>query len=214
MSRLTQNIATPGEQDTPGSIIDLSGHSFSGLIFDCDGTLAHTGELHLRSFQQALRRQGFVMDADWYRARTGLARVELLHSFRREFAPELDCSRAVWQSIEAFDGLASLARPIEATARIVRQFSGRIPLAVASNAERPVVLATLRSIGLLEAFSAVVTITEATVPKPAPRIFEMAAGLLGLPPEECLVFEDSREGLAAAGAAGMQAIDVRPFRQS
>lgn len=211
MSRLTQRTAAPGGEDTLGGI-DLSDYRFSGLIFDCDGTLAHTGELHLRSFQQALRRQGYVMDPDWYGARTGLARVELLHSFRREFAPDLDCSRAVWQSIEAFDGLSPLAKPIDATARIVRQFAGRIPLAVASNAERPVVLATLRSIGLLEAFSAVVTITEATVPKPAPRVFEMAADLLGLPAEDCLAFEDSPEGLSAAGAAGMQAIDVRPYR--
>ena len=94
----------------------------------------------------------------------------------------------------------------------MKQFAGHIPLAVASNAERPVVLATLRSIGLLDAFSAVVTITEAMVPKPAPNVSLMAAEKLGLPPENCLVFEDSAEGLAAACAAKMEAIDVRPYR--
>ena len=110
--------------------------------------------------------------------------------------------------------MASRALPIEATARIVRRFKGKIPLAVASNAERPVVLATLRAIGLLEAFSAIVTITEAIVPKPAPKVFQMAAELLGLPPENCLVFEDSAEGLAAALAARMEAVDVRPYRST
>ena len=39
-------------------------------------------------------------------------------------------------------------------------------------------MATLKAIGLLEAFSVIVTITEAIVPKPAPRVFQMA--ILGL----------------------------------
>jgi beta-phosphoglucomutase-like phosphatase (HAD superfamily) len=194
------------------SDIDISGCVFSGLIFDCDGTLADTGELHLRSFQDALAQQGFAMDADWYHARGGLARVELLQRFRSEFDVDLDCRRAAWQSIAAFGAMVSRVRPIEATVRIVEQFQGKIPMAVASNAERSVVLATLRATGLLEAFSAIVTITEAILPKPAPRVFLMAADLLRLPPEECLVFEDSAEGLAAAHAARMKAIDVRPYR--
>lgn len=192
--------------------IDITGFSFSGLIFDCDGTLADTGELHLRSFQEALAQQGFAMDADWYHARGGMARVELLQCFRSEFGIDLDCRRAAWQSIAAFGAMASSVRPIAATARIIEQFQGEIPMAVASNAERPVVLATLKAIGMLEAFSAIVTITEAIVPKPAPRVFLMAADLLRLPPEECLVFEDSAEGLTAALAARMKAVDVRPYR--
>lgn len=197
-----------GEGPARGEI-DISGRDFAGLIFDCDGTLADTGSLHLRSFQEALAQQGFAMDADWYHARGGLARIELLQGFRSEFAVDLDCRLAASQSIAAFVEMASKARPIEATARIVERFRGKVPLAVASNAERPVVVATLRAVGLLDAFSAIVTISEALVPKPAPVAFQMAAHALRLPPEKCLVFEDSAEGLAAAGAAGMEAIDVR-----
>lgn len=205
-------VSVADEGLEPGEI-DISGRTFSGLIFDCDGTLADTGELHFRSFQQALARQGFAMEADWYHAKGGLARMELLQRFRSEFAVELDCRRAAWQSVAAYSEIASMARPIEATTRIVRRFKGKVPLAVASNAERPVVLATLRAIGLLEAFSAIVTITEAIVPKPAPKVFQMAANLLGLPPEKCLVFEDSAEGLTAAFAARMEVVDVRPYRR-
>ena len=42
--------------------------------------------------------------------------------------------------------------------------------------------------------------------KPAPDIFLRAAQLLNIRPEECLVFEDSRNGVVAAKAAGMQCI--------
>ena len=207
-------IATIADQLLEPGEIDLSGRAFSGLIFDCDGTLADTGALHLRSFQQALAQQGFAMDADWYNARGGLARIELLQRFRSDFAVDLDCGKAAWQSIAAFGAIASMATPIAATTRIVKQFQGRLPMAVASNAERPVVLATLRAIGLLDAFSAIVTITEALEPKPAPKMFQMAAGFLHLPAERCLVFEDSPEGLSAALAAGMEAVDVRPYRNA
>lgn len=204
---LADQLLEPGE-------IDLSGRAFSGLIFDCDGTLADTGALHLRSFQQALAQQGFAMDADWYHARGGLARIELLQRFRSDFGADLDCGKAAWQSIASFGAIASMATPIAATTRIVRQFQGKLPMAVASNAERPVVLATLRAIGLLDAFSAIVTISEAVEPKPAPKMFQMAAGLLHLPAEQCLVFEDSPEGLSAALAAGMETVDVRPYRNA
>ncbi len=48
--------------------------------------------------------------------------------------------------------------------------------------------------------------------KPAPDIFLTAARRLNLNPSQCLVYEDSDEGMEAAHAAGMDAIDVRPLR--
>jgi beta-phosphoglucomutase-like phosphatase (HAD superfamily) len=48
------------------------------VIFDCDGTLVDSSDLHLRSFQSALRAQGHDMDRDWYHARTGLDRLSTL----------------------------------------------------------------------------------------------------------------------------------------
>jgi putative hydrolase of the HAD superfamily len=45
--------------------------------------------------------------------------------------------------------------------------------------------------------------------KPAPDLFLLAARRMGVPPSECLVFEDSPNGLLAAEAAGMRAVAVR-----
>jgi HAD superfamily hydrolase (TIGR01509 family) len=47
--------------------------------------------------------------------------------------------------------------------------------------------------------------------KPAPDLFLEAARRLDVPPRRCLVVEDAEEGLAAARAAGMDAVDVRPW---
>ena len=48
--------------------------------------------------------------------------------------------------------------------------------------------------------------------KPHPELFLRAAELLGAEPKRCLVFEDAEPGFLAAKAAGMDYIDVRPFR--
>ena len=48
--------------------------------------------------------------------------------------------------------------------------------------------------------------------KPDPALFLRAAELLGVDPHRCLVFEDAEPGFLAAKAAGMDYIDVRPFR--
>ena len=48
--------------------------------------------------------------------------------------------------------------------------------------------------------------------KPRPELFLRAAELLDVDPKRCLVFEDAEPGFLAAKAAGMDYIDVRPFR--
>jgi len=45
--------------------------------------------------------------------------------------------------------------------------------------------------------------------KPAPDCYSLAAGRLGVKPQECLVFEDSAHGVTAARAAGMEVVNVR-----
>jgi beta-phosphoglucomutase-like phosphatase (HAD superfamily) len=45
-------------------------------------------------------------------------------------------------------------------------------------------------------------------PKPHPDIYLRAAELLGVPPEDCVVFEDSLTGIQAARAAGMAVVGV------
>jgi HAD superfamily hydrolase (TIGR01509 family) len=53
-----------------------------------------------------------------------------------------------------------------------------------------------------------VTADEVAHPKPAPDLYEKAARVVGVPPDRCLVIEDSPTGVAAAGAAGCKVIAV------
>jgi HAD superfamily hydrolase (TIGR01509 family) len=60
-------------------------------------------------------------------------------------------------------------------------------------------------------FAAVVSSQEVTRPKPAPDVFLLAAEKIGVPPGECVAFEDGEAGMQSARAAGMLVVDIRPW---
>ncbi|MBV9126560.1 MAG: HAD family phosphatase, partial [Verrucomicrobia bacterium] len=83
-----------------------------------------------------------------------------------------------------------------------------LPMAVGSGGFKRVVSKTLATLGLTDWFGAVVTADEVAHGKPAPDTYLEAARRLGVPPAECLVFEDTQLGLDAATAAGMASVFV------
>jgi beta-phosphoglucomutase family hydrolase len=83
------------------------------------------------------------------------------------------------------------------------------PMALATNAERANIDFTLDGAGLRDYFDVIVDGSEVAQPKPAPDVYLRAAKLLKTAPGNCIVFEDSPVGVAAAVAAGMRVVGVR-----
>lgn len=185
--------------------------SCRAVIFDCDGTLAKTGDLHYQAFAAALEDQNASLPRSWYVQQTGLDRDGLLRAYIDEFGGAYDHALLVQASIENYLKIAHQAKPIELVVAFARAMHGCVPLAVGSNAERVIVKSTLTALGIETLFDAIVAVDDVEKPKPAPDIYLQAAGKLGIPPSECLVLEDSAEGLIAAKAAGAFPIDVRPL---
>lgn len=179
------------------------------IIFDCDGTLLLTSDLHFDAISAAAAAQGAILPRAWYMGMTGLDRTALFTRFVQAHGLTLDLPRLVADSIAQTVARAGMARPNPLVANLARRAAGHLPIAVATNAERLVVTALLRVTGLLPLFDAVVSVDDVAAPKPAPEMFLLAAARLGVPPAGCLVLEDSAQGLAAAAAAGMAALDVR-----
>ena len=96
---------------------------------------------------------------------------------------------------------------------LVLKYHGVKPLAVASGGHRRIVMNTLRALGIADLFNAIVTAEDYRRGKPSPDPFLEAALRLDVPPERCLVFEDTATGIAAATAAGMQSVLVPPPRR-
>src|SRR5204862_7694528 len=98
----------------------------------------------------------------------------------------------------------------ERVADVARAHHGRVPMAVVSGGPGVAVRAALTKAGVLDLFDAVVTVDDVARGKPAPDLYLAAVDRLGCGPDDCVAYEDSEEGIAAARAAGIRCIDVRP----
>lgn len=179
------------------------------ILFDCDGTLLLTSDLHFRAISGAIARHGGVMPHAWYMARTGLGRRDLFAQFAADFSVALDVPRIVADSIALTVTMAADARENPLVADVARQASGRLPIAVVTNSEAAIAHAFLAETALHNLFDRILTCEDVALPKPAPDLYLAAAARLGVVPARCLVLEDSDQGIQAAISAGMSWFDVR-----
>lgn len=182
---------------------------YSALIFDCDGTLAHTIPTHIQAWLATLRPLGVDLSQEWLYDRRGMSSLELIETVNQTFGFALDANVVNPARKKYFLDLLHQVVEIEAVADVARSHYGRVPLAVASGGDIRVVEPTLKAIGLYSLFDAIVTVNDVERGKPAPDIFLLAADRMGVTPTDCIVYEDSDAGLEAAQRAGMRAIDVR-----
>lgn len=192
------------------------------LIFDVDGTLAETEALHLAAFNAAFAAAGHDWkwsDDDYTRLLTTTGGKERIARFLRERgeAAEPEAIAALHRDKTArYAALAAegiTLRP--GVAALIAEAQARgLALAVATTTTPANVDALTRSAlgaAAAEVFDVIAAGDEVTAKKPAPDVYRLALARLGLPAAACVAFEDSRNGLLAAKAAGLITI-VAPGR--
>jgi beta-phosphoglucomutase len=184
-----------------------------GLIFDLDGVITDTAELHYRAWQRMADEAGLPFDRQANEALRGIGRRESLgrvvgaRSVSEAEAEDLmdrknGYYRELLQTLTPDDVLPGSIELVEAA----RNRGLRVALASASRNAREV----LDRLGISDRFDAVCDGHTVEAAKPAPDLFLAAATALDLPPEECVVFEDAADGVAAAHAAGIAAVGIGP----
>ena len=183
------------------------------FLFDLDGVIVDTTPLHLAAWREYLRRAGVATEY----------LEEKMHGKRNdELVRELFGAHLSEQQVfdhgaakEALFRELAVPRLEEIIVPGLREFlaaHAAAPKAVGSNAEPANVEFTLKGLGLAHYFSVTVDGHQVERPKPHPDIYLRAAQLLGRPPGECVVFEDSLTGVTAARAAGMRVVGVDTAR--
>jgi HAD superfamily hydrolase (TIGR01509 family) len=190
--------------------LDLPGREFAGYIFDCDGTLADTMPLHYRAWSRTMTEAGADFPEHLFYAWGGRPAAEIVAALNERCALAMPVDETVARKEAYFSDLLHEVVPIKAVIGVVRAKHGRVPLAVASGGHRHIVHATLDILEIRNLFAACVCAEDYQRGKPAPDPFLEAARQMGVPPGECLVFEDSPTGIEAARAAGMSHVFVPP----
>ena len=180
------------------------------IIFDMDGVLVDSEPLHLLAMTRFLEQFGieysekenqeFLGRKDLYIAQVLIDRYSL-----RLTARELVDGKE--RILDEIMHSSSAARPgVYDILKAAQQAS--IPAAVASSATIQAIQTVMKILDIGKYFSAFTSGDEVEHSKPAPDIFLLAASKLGVAAENCLVIEDTLNGLKAAKAAGMYSISI------
>ncbi len=182
-----------------------------GLVFDCDGTIADTMPLHYEAWVAALREHNCELSEALFYEWAGIPTARMIELLNERHGHSMPVTETADYKEGLYQQLISRVEPIEPVVALVREFAGKLPMAVATGGTQAIVRKTLGTLGLIEHFDAIVAADDVVHGKPAPDIFLEAARRLGVAPETCYAFEDAELGLQAARAAGMTAIDIRPM---
>ncbi len=183
---------------------------YQAVIFDMDGVIVNSEPLHERAFYQVMDDLGYgqnhgIRVSDYI----GRTDAELWRDFMAKHQPPQPLEDLLALKRENVLNLLQEADPIfSGLPELLAKLAARYPLAVASGSERPFIEAVLDLKDLRRFFPVVVNSAEVEQGKPAPDIFLRAARLLRVAPEECWVIEDSKPGVTAGLAAGMQVIAI------
>jgi HAD superfamily hydrolase (TIGR01509 family) len=184
----------------------------TGLIFDCDGTLADTMPAHYKAWTAMLGNYGILFPEPRFYAMGGMPTASIIRVLAADAGVTVtDVDTMVHEKEQAFLTHLDAVALIEPVASIAAAYRGKLPIAVASGGYRDTITRTLDRLGIRDWFDAMVVAEDTPRHKPEPDVFLEAARRLGVIAAGCVVFEDTDIGLEAARRAGMTSVDVREW---
>ncbi|MDE3199046.1 MAG: beta-phosphoglucomutase family hydrolase [Acidobacteriota bacterium] len=180
----------------------------AAFIFDMDGVIVDSNPLHRIVWEEYNRRHGIETTEEMQQRMYGKRNDAIVRDF---FGASLTDEEVIRHGARKEALYREMLGPRLAETLVpgLEAFLKRhpsTPAAVATNAELPNVDFVLGESGLRPYFRAIVDGHQVQNPKPHPDVFLRAAGLLGVPPAACVVFEDSYAGVEAGVAAGMRVV--------
>ncbi len=181
-------------------------------IFDFDGVIVDTEKIHYLTFKTTLAELNIEIPKDrWYREFTGIGSKNIIRILFSENKINDDINK--WfekrranffqyvreNNVEKIAGVEAFLKELK---------SIKIKTAVATGSGKELTSFMLDQVSLTPYFDVIVTADDVINKKPHPEIFLKAAALLGVSPNECIAFEDSKNGVASAKAAGMKIVGL------
>jgi beta-phosphoglucomutase family hydrolase len=180
------------------------------VIFDLDGVIIDSEPVHFRLEKQMLDELKIEVSSEEHNSYVGMSPenmwTAIITRHNVAYLPQDLVRKKHLLYIEHLVNEQNLY-PIPGVSALIKELhKNNFKLVIASSSHLEVIHAVLKKFDLSDYFMAMVSGTELAHSKPHPEIFLKAARLANSKPQECVVIEDSGNGVAAAKAAGMKCI--------
>jgi HAD superfamily hydrolase (TIGR01509 family) len=184
--------------------------SVKALIFDFDGLIVDTETLHFDTWTKLYQRYGVTLQVERWLLDLGThGMTDLVAELEELIGQPVDREAIRLEQREQHVKLVEQEKLRPGILALLKAGKDAgLPMAVASSSDRNWVERWLGHHHIREYFSCVRSRDDVRRVKPDPELFLSAAECLGVAPAECVVLEDSPNGMRAAAAAGIRCIAV------
>ena len=177
------------------------------VIFDMDGVIVDTEPVHHYAYYELFKELGIEVSQEIYTSFTGNSTRNTFQKLKNLFVIDAEVEDLIQRKRslfnDAFDTKEDLFL-LEGVEKLIKELHlNGMELILASSASKVTIDRVFKRFGLHPYFSHIVSGEDFPNSKPDPAIFEYAASLSIAPKENCIVIEDSTNGVLAAKRAGI-----------
>jgi len=184
-----------------------------GIIFDMDGVLIDSEPQQVEFDIKILSRFGIKSKPEDFVSFTGVNSLKVFEFFQKKYNLDVSAEQLYQMKkeliVEEFKTSLHIMPKFEEMKEALALIRGA-KFAIASSSPRALVDVVIKQLGFEDFLSASITGDEVFNSKPLPEIYHKAAALLNLDEKDCLVLEDSKNGIKSALDAGMEVVGFFP----
>ncbi len=182
------------------------------LIFDHDGTLVDSEQLHFQCWRTIMSQYGItITEAEYIRDHNGIPTLQNAEVFIKAYSLAMS-PQDLCEQKQALFAAQSLNTPSPLMATVMKTLETaqkqNHKMAIATGAGKDDVQRSIAAHGLSSYFDAVATRSDVKLGKPAPDVYLLACEQLGVNPNNAFAFEDTAAGISSAKAAGLFCIAI------
>lgn len=192
-----------------GGHFDFEEKYMKAVIFDMDGVLVDSQPYHFKADIDTMAEYGVIKDQKFYESFAGTLTADRMRTLKEMFGLDVPVEEMTIKRENMILDIMGKEdiKPVSGIPEFLRSIKEKgLTTAVASSSDYKLINLILDRLKIAQYFDSVTSGSDVKRGKPSPDVFLLAAERIGIGPSECLVVEDSENGVKAAKAAGMKAL--------
>jgi HAD superfamily hydrolase (TIGR01509 family) len=184
-----------------------------GIIFDGDGVLFDTENLHATAWKNFLPSYNINLTVEDFKDGIGVEDKFFLKKLKEKgkIPESIEIEELVKKKSEKLQKILDITeiKISEEIKKILKYSKGKYKIAIASNSEKKFIFRVVEKLEISHFFDLILTRDDVVNPKPFPDIYKLASKKINVNPENLIAFEDSETGIISAKSAGIFCVGIK-----